>query len=393
MALTLQTIFNFSETPFKLKLLAGKNGMSKPVSWIYYTEAADTIKYIRGGELAVTLGLNYERSKDNLKIESKNYLHDFLQKFIDNFIENDATGLIINTGKYINEIPQSIIDYCNEKNFPLFSMPWEIHTIDLMQDVGNMISSDNQNTNSLDKYFYNAIFENEKFDPMQIENTSFSDAEKFSILLMELNVDFFNNDMRTIKRYVQYRINAHLETPQNMYSWFVHKKKIFYVIKNSNQFFANEILKITRNDKCFKNSKIGLSDYTTDIKELHEIYTHGKFAMEINSSVGKINRYDDLGFYKILVAVKDKKILQKFYDEKLGKLDSMEQDKKNDYIKTLSLYLKTGGNILKVAGLNNAHRNTILYRLNRMEELLKTDFSDGNVRTELQVALYIKNIL
>ncbi|MCR4742418.1 MAG: helix-turn-helix domain-containing protein, partial [Treponema sp.] len=42
---------------------------------------------------------------------------------------------------------------------------------------------------------------------------------------------------------------------------------------------------------------------------------------------------------------------------------------------------------------NNAHRNTIIYRINKMEELLFSDFSDGETRTELQVALYIKNLL
>ena len=71
----------------------------------------------------------------------------------------------------------------------------------------------------------------------------------------------------------------------------------------------------------------------------------------------------------------------------------MEEAKHEDFLHTLDLYLKTGGNILQVAKLNNAHRNTIIYRINKMEELVFSDFSDGETRTELQVALYIKNLL
>ena len=154
MALSLHTIINFVETPFKLKLLAGRESLKNKVSWIYYTEDASTIEFIRGGELAVTLGINFERQKDNLNINDENHLYNFLKEYIDAFVEHGASGLIINTGKYIKEIPQSIIDYCNEKKFPLLTMPWEVHTIDLMQEVGNMISSDNQNTDTIEKYFY-----------------------------------------------------------------------------------------------------------------------------------------------------------------------------------------------------------------------------------------------
>ena len=86
------------------------------------------------------------------------------------------------------------------------------------------------------------------------------------------------------------------------------------------------------------------------------------------------------------------KILKTFYNENLGKLEELDADKKEDFLRTLALYLKTGGNVLKVAELNNAHRNTILYRISRMEEILGFDFSDGEIRTALQVSLYIRNL-
>lgn len=393
MALTLQTIFHFTETPFKLKLLAGKNGMTKVVSWVFYTEDSSTIEYIRGGELAVTLGVSYERSRDNLGIKSDDYIYDFLKDFIDKFILHNATGLIINTGKYITEIPQSIIDYCNEKDFPLFSMPWEIHTIDLMQEVGNMISSDNQNNDSLEKYFYRGIFDLENFDPKQIENTIFNDAKCFSILLIELDETLFNNNMGKIKRYVNLSLNPRISLTNKKFISFIHKHNIIYVIADSDLQFVNEVFAIVRSDRYFKDSLISVSDNTADIGQLPKIYEHASVAMEIDSSGDKVNFYDDLGTYKILVAVKDKKVLKDFYDETLGKLDFMEPEKKNDFIKTLSLYLKSGGNVLKVAEQNNAHRNTIVYRLNRLEEIIGQNISDGEVRTKLQLALYIKKLL
>lgn len=393
MALSLQTIISYTETPFKIKLLAGRKGIQKNVSWICYSEDPSTIEFIRGGELAVTLGVSYERRKDNLGIHSDTYIYNFLKEYIDEFIAHDATGLIINTGKYIQEIPQSVIDYCDEKGFPLLSMPWEIHTIDLMQEIGNLIFSDNQNANSIEKYFFTAIFEKEKFDPEQIQNTSFRDAENFTIELIELHEQLFNNDIGKIKRYVQYMFNTKMNLPQNQYSCFIHNQKVIYVLKNADQHTIQEIYTTARNDKYFKDSIVSVSDSATTVEELSEIYKHAKIALTINTSLNQINYYDNLGLYKIILDVKNKKVLQDFYAEKLGKLDEMESDKKDDFLKTLGLYLKTGGNVLKVAELNNVHRNTILYRITRMEDMLGLDFSDGETRTALQVALYIKNIL
>lgn len=392
MALSLQTIINFIETPFKLKTLAGRAGLKKTVSWIYYTEDASTIEFIRGGELAITLGVNYERQKDNLNITDENHLHVFLQEYIDNFIEHNATGLVINVGKYIQKIPQSIIDYCDKKDFPLFSMPWEIHTIDLMQEVGNMISSDNQNANTVEKFFYRAIFEKEKFEPTRIGNTPFYDAKTFSIAIMSFNPVFFNYDLEKIKRYVLYNFNHKMNISQNTYCCFIHKQKVVYILKDDSTDFLRELFTISKTDKFFKESIISISDSSENIEEMHELYKHASVALEINSAPEKINYYEDLGVYKIIVGVKDRKILRKFYSDTLGKLDELEITKREDFIKTLSLYLKTGGNILQIAKLNNAHRNTVLYRINRLEELLNVDLSDGETRTALQVALYLRTI-
>ncbi len=392
MALSLQTIIHFTQTPFKLKLLAGRQGLKKNVSWVCYAEDIATIEFIRGNELAITLGVNYERQKDNLGLEKDN-LFEFLKSFVDEFIKHGATGLVINTGKYIKEVPQNLIEYCDQKGFPLFSMPWEIHTIDLMQEIGNMIATDNLSTNSIEQYFYKAIFEKKDFDPLQVRNTPFRDTQNYMIVLVELNESLFNDDMMKIRRYVKYTFCSRQNINQNDYVCFIHNHKIIYILKDAGFYEIEEIFEAAKADKFFKDSAVSISDSTNSVEGLSEIYPHAEASLEINANPDKINFYDDLGLYKILIDVKNPEVLRSFYKEKLGKLDEFDAAKKEDFLQTLTLYLKTGGNILKVSDLNNAHRNTIIYRLNKMQELLNLDFTNGETRTELQVALYIKNLL
>ncbi len=392
MSLSVNTIYNIIKNKYKLNLLAGKNGMNRTISWIYYTEDSSTIEFIRGGEFAITLGVNFERQKDNKNNESEN-LTQFLKSYIDNFEKHNASGLIINTGKYINEVPEKIITLCNKLNFPLFTIPWEIHTIDVMQEVGNMLATDRQNAFSVENFFYTAIFTPENLDQNQILNTTFHDAKEFSVVLLEIEMNRFNNNIEQIKRYVTFFLNPKLNLPMNNYASFIHNQKVIYILKRDFEKSAHEIARIAANDKYFYGKKTSLSDSCKTLIDLPDIYMHALYAMELTDSVNSVGKYDSLGLFKILVEVKNRKVLKQMYENTLGKLNIFAKEKRTDYMKTLELYLKHGGNIQKISIINSNHRNTVIYRIHKIEETLGIDLSDGDVRCQIQVAIYIKKLL
>jgi len=115
--------------------------------------------------------------------------------------------------------------------------------------------------------------------------------------------------------------------------------------------------------------------------------------MNLSKNAEKHEKYNNLGIYKILLEVKNKKVLEQLYKAVLGNLYQLETAKREDYLKTLKLYLKLGGNIHSVSKQNNTHRNTVLYRLQRLQEILNVDLSDGDTRCLLQIAIYIKELL
>ena len=134
-------------------------------------------------------------------------------------------------------------------------------------------------------------------------------------------------------------------------------------------------------------------EYVSLIRELEDAFVHAEITMNLSKNAEKLEKYDNLGIYKILLEVKNKKVLEQLYKAVLGKLDQLEAAKREDYLKTLKLYLKLGGNIHSVSEQNNTHRNTVLYRLQRLQEILNVDLSDGDTRCLLQIAIYIKELL
>ena len=65
MSISVQSLYSATKDIYRLKVIAGKEGMNRNVSWMYYTEDESTIAFLRGGELAVTTGLSLERRVQN----------------------------------------------------------------------------------------------------------------------------------------------------------------------------------------------------------------------------------------------------------------------------------------------------------------------------------------
>jgi purine catabolism regulator len=106
---------------------------------------------------------------------------------------------------------------------------------------------------------------------------------------------------------------------------------------------------------------------------------------------GSATAFSDLGLYRLLFALEPRPELRDFTLEVLGRL--REKDRGGVLLETLAAYLKTNGSPTDTAARLHLHRNTVLYRLGRIEDLLKVDLRDADVRLSLHLALKIGDVL
>lgn len=407
MSVSMQSLYSATKDTYRLKVIAGKEGMNRNVSWMYYTEDESTISFIRGGELAVTTGLHLERSVQNGKpfndgetahsiMTEEEKMHattEYLAHFITELTERNASGLILNTGKYINDIPEEICAMCDRLSFPLLTMPWEIHLIDIMQDYGNRIVSDRQKVMTTEKALSNALFFPEQFDSAQLDGTRFAGAEKYSVILMQIPEEFFNGEEEKIRRYMDFSFNGKLRIMPSEFACILHKNHIVYVFHSDARNVAQTLCTVASHDRYFKGMKIAVSAVCRTPEELSNEYRHAKLALSFCAPEETLCDYNSLGIYRLLAEVQDRRILEAFYEETLGKLAFFSEDKRNDYLNTLSLYLESSGKIQKTAEENATHRNTVNYRIHKIAEMLGIDIQDGQTRYKIQTALYIRKLL
>lgn len=143
-------------------------------------------------------------------------------------------------------------------------------------------------------------------------------------------------------------------------------------------------------------SYFGVGECTKNIKCISKSYNKAKNAIKLQKLMGKANTlsfYGDLGIYKLLFNVQDKNVIHAYYDELLSPLEHYDSVNGTDYMDFLQLYFENNCNVQETSEKLFMHRNSVRYKLNKIEELLGIDLSSIKNRIDIGVALIISGIL
>ncbi|WP_319200536.1 PucR family transcriptional regulator ligand-binding domain-containing protein [uncultured Ilyobacter sp.] len=368
----------------EIKLIAGKKGLDNIVRWVHMVENIEISVFLDGQEIAFTTGIGLEKKSDLLDLVKHAY-------------NNQCSGMVINIGPFIDEISDEIIAFANEHDFPIFEVPWHVHVAEIMRIFCyNITISDRINT-ELSGAFKNSIFfqnQEELYVP-QLERYDFNANWSYCLAIME------PVNMNTDKR------SKILKTIENTVSSLAKKSFVFELEGKFVLVFAEyteeeirDILKVTK-DKCNSllkdNEEIysGIGKSTKNIKCLAKSYKRASDVLKLQKSSknNDIVMYRELGLYKLLLSLEDEEVVQEYYQETLEPLVKHDQLNKTDYVEVLDTYLKNNGSLKGVAAELFYHRNTITYKLNKIQEILSCDLSELNTKLAYSIALMLKEII
>ncbi len=103
--------------------------------------------------------------------------------------------------------------------------------------------------------------------------------------------------------------------------------------------------------------------------------------------------FDELGIYKLLCHEDLYDELIAFYDETLKPLVVYDRRRDTELIKSLIYYFEMNGNLKKMSEKLFTHYNTVLYRVNRIQEITGKNLDDEEDRYGLHTALKIMKML
>lgn len=142
----------------------------------------------------------------------------------------------------------------------------------------------------------------------------------------------------------------------------------------------------------------GISRPAQGLFGLRDAYREAKDAVTIAQQLGdgeSTTFYGDLKLYQLLLSIKERNAehLRRFYKESLQPLVEHDERKQGELIRTLNGFFEANGNLAKAATDLDVHRNTLVYRLERISELTGLDLNDADNRLILHLALKVQRVL
>ncbi len=140
----------------------------------------------------------------------------------------------------------------------------------------------------------------------------------------------------------------------------------------------------------------GIGQITREVQTIPQAWREAQQALEIGRRLfgeSKLHSFSRLGIYRLLFPLYGEQTLLDFYQETLGPLLDAENRSNQALLETLEGFFRSNGNLSETARAMHLHRNSLLYRLGRIEELLGRSLEDAELRLSLQIALKIRVLL
>lgn len=106
---------------------------------------------------------------------------------------------------------------------------------------------------------------------------------------------------------------------------------------------------------------------------------------------GNASFFGDLGVYRLLLSAKTED-LKDFYKESVGQLEDYDRQHGGELVRTLEEILKHP-TIVEAAAALHVHRNTLLYRIQRIQEITNMNLGDGETRLTFHLALKVRDVI
>lgn len=388
----------------KMKIIAGNKGLHKIIRWSYKAESIHLAKWVHGGELLIV---------SKMVIHEKNFnLYNFLKEAIS---LNISGALLLIGPNYIEQIPQSVIDLSNQKHFPLFLIPWDTPLVDIFEELGHAIASINlindkhkdllfsiifNNNLSLDYLKYQSQEVNFSFDGyLQFFEINFLLPQSENAIILNDNAIILNDvDKDTICQFIHTLFeNEHIPILSSSYT-----KNIIALINVNNTSLDTlntlfpQILNYIKENYPNYIVNIGIGTRQKSLEKYKLSYEQASKCINLaikQKQKNMIYYYEQLGLYQLFYDINNKTLLENFVHNILYSLMAYDKKYNTNLIQTLEVYLNKNCNLNQTAETLFIHRNTIKYRLQRIEEITNTSLDDAFTRLNFFNAILIKKFL
>ncbi len=386
MAIAVSKLYRNCASLYQMRLLAGHKGLSNLVEWVHIVEDQEVSSFLHGHELIFTAG--YMNRDD-----------EWLLKFTKELYRSNTSAFVINIGPYIKGVPKEVIDFCNEVDMPLFTIPWKTRMVDVTRDFCTRIMHNENVEASVATTIKDIIF---KVGDLE---TQIQHMERYgymhdchlcfvNISIENANEDYHSDNMEKLRLFVE----QIARTSQRMFLAFTYQSNLVVVLSESDMYnvrkFVEELLGLVRNVRDSFTIYIGASSIMQGFANQDVNFEKAIAANEMaRKKKVCVTYYDNLDVYKVLLAVKDKKVLKDFYQDVFGKLEQYDVENGTDLMGFLRSYIDNNGSPQLVSQQQYVHRNTVNNQIKKIEKIMGYNLLNLEEKVRCSIGYLIQDIL
>ncbi len=359
-------------------LIAGKNGLNREISGAHMIEKPELANFTNKNEIIFITGIALANEDEIAQIASGCF-------------SLGASAFAVNTGPYIKEIPQSVIDFCNDNNFPLFSFPWHINVEELIKSLYSIIAEKEKNDDEAKDVFENAILYPERSGMYEykLRRLGFSPEWKYCVALIHI-------DDKTVSDYCHAlnKLRSHISDFPDLSGKYIYPyisaQNIVVIFANASVNEAENIIRSIISKSDAPNIIFSIGRSTKSVRCLNKSYLLAEriLDLKLSGSLPKnIVTYDELGIYKIIIGLENQDILDQINKEYFEPLADYDRLCGTDYTNFIKIYLECNGHINDIADKMFIHKNTVHYKIRKIEEILDCDLSLYEIKMYLMIAV------
>lgn len=375
MALTVKDLLTLPSLK-GFKLIAGEKGLSNDVI------AAGIADYEFVQEINYDLSKAFE--KDSLVISSLLFAKDNPEIILQAIKTLKESGVSAFAYKQIlfESLPQEVLNYAEEQNFPVFSFKDEAWFENIIFDI--MAAVERDDSRHLSEFYIEKMI-NASASKEEVSNIRYGISLLLDKTVSACYVNHSKLDANRVFRSFYMSKSLREKVLVSKYD-----KGIFILITTPK--WSEEAHRIILTEACQTLSLPIEADEIT-LSQLHpaaqldKAFREGYFAWVTKTLLNrKTSSFSELGVFSAILPLSNTKELKDFSKEYMAKVCEYED--------TITAYIRNSGDIVAASLDLDCHSNTVRYRLNKIKELVNApNETDHELFRDLSIAYIISKVL
>ncbi|HWV08758.1 MAG TPA: PucR family transcriptional regulator ligand-binding domain-containing protein [Pseudomonas sp.] len=385
----------------RMHLRAGRAAVDNPVRWPYVAENATIAEWVMGGELVFITGINHPRDEANL-LQVLREAH-----------ERVTAGVVILTGaEYIQVIPDSVVAEAERLGVPLLEQPYDLKMVVVTQAIGTalvqaqLLGRSRQHVveqllegdcPSLDVLLQRADSLHLPLAvPRQVALFKLEGSERlFAGEQTESAEALLHANRQRLERRLEHLLNELGDTLALVCQgehWVALLPAATAQQAQRNRQVLMSVLDELTPSLAPQRLYLGLSAQGHGPAQFAQGLGEARQALVAAQSFPErlgLCCFSELGVLELLGAIRDRSLLDRFVSRVLGPLIGDDSRHEPVLMPTLEAWFHENGNLALAAQRLAVHRNTLSYRIQRIEALTGCAFNDPHDRLNISVALLI----